>query len=608
LIQRTLVDLFRESAEENADEVAMRYKREGTWQEVTYEGFQQYVEDLAGGLLYLDVEPGDRVSIWSDNSPEWVIADYATMHVGAVTAPIYETLPADQAGYILEDSGAKVVFVEDEEKLEGVLSQQGRLDELEHIVVMGSVPEGYQDKADIVAMEELYTQGATYNEQLPDEMEGRVDDLGPEDLASCVYTSGTTGDPKGVMLTHGNVASNVEATAEALPVGDEIHLAFLPLAHSFARTGDEFVPYSTGSTVCFAEGLDELRDNMQEVEPTVMLSVPRLYEKMHQSIQDRMAEQNPIVERLFAWATDVGWEVAQRKIAGEEPGGLLAVKKRLADRLILDKLQEITGGRLKFFVSGGAALNPAIMKFFASADLWIMQGYGLTETSPVISANTPDDYRIGSVGRPLDAVEVRIAEDRWEGSEEEGEIQVKGPNVTQGYHERPEQTGELFTDDGWLRTGDVGRIDEDGFLYVTDRLKKIFKTAYGKYIVPNKIEGRLKERPFVEQAVVVGEDRKFVSALLAPDFEQLEAWAEDEGIGYEDHADLVTKQAARDRIWEEVETVNENLARYESLKEVALLPRLLDEEHDELTPTMKIKRRVVHEHFADEIEAMYPDE
>jgi long-chain acyl-CoA synthetase len=360
--------------------------------------------------------------------------------------------------------------------------------------------------------------------------------------------------------------------------------------------------------VCFAEGQDELRDNMQEVRPTVMLSVPRLYEKMHQSIRDKMEDKGPVAERLFAWAVGVGREVAQRKIDDEPVEGWLAVKKNLADTLVLDKLQDVTGGRLKYFVSGGAALNPAIMEFFASAGLWIMQGYGLTETSPVISCNRPDAYRFGSVGQPLDDVEVRIAQETWDGAEDEGEIEVRGPNTTEGYSGLDDETAELFTDDGWLRTGDVGRLDDDGFLHITDRLKKIFKTAYGKYIVPNKIEGKLKERPFIEQAVVIGEDRKFVSALLAPDFDQLEAWADEQGIPYETHADLVEHEAVEARIWEEVERVNEDLARYESLKEVALLPRLLDEEHDELTPTMKIKRRVVEEHFADEIEAMYPDE
>jgi len=608
LLQRTLVDLFQASAEEHADEVAMRYKREGRWQEITYEDLQGFVEDLAGGLLFLDLEPGDRVGIWSANSPEWVIADYASMHAGAVTAPVYETLPADQAGYILEDAGAKVVFVEDEDKLEGVLSQQGRLDDLETIVVMGPVPEGYEEKSNILGMDELYTQGNTYNDQLPETLPERIDARGPEDLASLVYTSGTTGDPKGVMLTHRNFASNVEATVEALPIEEEIHLAFLPLAHSFARTGDEFVPYSTGSTVCFAEGQDELRDNMQEVQPTVMLSVPRLYEKMHQSIRDKMEDKGPVAERLFAWAVGVGREVAQRKIDDEPVEGWLAVKKNLADTLVLDKLQDVTGGRLTYFVSGGAALNPAIMEFFASAGLWIMQGYGLTETSPVISCNRPGAYRIGSVGQTLNDVEVRIAQETWDGAEDEGEIQVRGPNVTQGYDGLEEQTEELFTEDGWLRTGDVGRLDDDGFLYITDRLKKIFKTAYGKYIVPNKIEGKLKERPFIEQALVVGEDRKFVSALIAPDFEQLTTWADEEGLAVDSHEDLVENEAVRDRIWAEVDRVNEDLARYESLKEIALLPRVLDEDHDEMTPTMKIKRRVVEEHFADEIETMYPDE
>jgi long-chain acyl-CoA synthetase len=608
LAKDTLVDFFQRSASEHADTEAMKYKRGSSWHSITYGGFRRFVEDLAGGLLSLGIEDGDRVAIWSANSPEWVIADYATLHVGAASAPVYDTLTPEQAEHILDDSGARVVFVEDQDKLDAVLAASSNLDALEYVVTMGPLPEGYEAKAEILGMDELYARGRSYLDQVPDALQERYQQLTPGDLASLVYTSGTTGVPKGVKLTHRNFASNVQATVDALEMDEEVHLGFLPLAHSFARTGDQFVPYSTGSTVCFAEGVDELVDNMQEVSPTVVLSVPRLYEKMHSRIVDKIESKGAVAQRLFEWAKDVGREVAQHKIDNEPLPTVLAAKHAAAKRLVLDQIQETTGGRLRFFVSGGAALNPDIMEFFASVGLWIMQGYGLTETSPVISANTEQDYRIGSVGKPIDEVEVRIAEELWDGSEDEGEIQVQGPNVTEGYYGLPEETAELFTDDGWLRTGDVGRIDEDGFLYVTDRLKKIFKTAYGKYIVPNKIEGKFKQQSPVEQAVVIGEDRKYVSALFAPDFEQLEAWAEDEDLEWDTHEDLVDHERVQQLFERAVERVNGDLARYESVKKFTVLSRVLDQVHDELTPTLKVKRRVVHEHFADEIDGMYPDE
>ncbi len=585
----------------------MRYKRQGTWHTVTYDGMKRFVEDLAGGLISLGLEPGERVGIYSANTPEWIITDYAALHCAAVTAPVYDTLTVDQAAYILNDAEAKVVFVENEEKLEGVLSKASELEHLEHIVVMGPVPEGYEAKDNILGMDALYTRGRTYLEELPDLLQDRVDSIGPNDLASLVYTSGTTGNPKGVMLTHKNFASNVEATLQGLPIAEETHLAFLPLCHSFARTGDQFVPYSSGSTVCFAEGLDDLAKNMQEVHPTVMLSVPRLYEKMYAKIKQSVDEGSALKQKIFNWSIEVGREVAHKKADGEDIGAGLSFKHKLASKLVFDKLKETTGGKLKFFVSGGAALSPEIMEFFASADLWIMQGYGLTETSPVLTANNPDDYRFGSVGKAIPGVEIRIDEEVWDGSEGEGEIQARGPNITQGYYKLPEETEALFTEDGWLRTGDVGRLDEDGFLFITDRLKQIFKTAYGKYIVPNKLETLLTDQPHIAQAVIIGEDRKYVGALVVPDFERLEPWATEQGLSFETREDLVALDDVHELIWGEVERVNEELARYEQIKRIELLHRELDQENDELTPTLKVKMRVVEDNWADEIEALYPD-
>ncbi len=602
-----LVELFQDTVEEHKDQAAMKYKRGGAWHTVTYAGLSRFVEDLAGGLLWLGIEEDDRVALWSANSPEWVIADYATLHTGAISAPIYDTLTGDQAAYILEDSGARVAFIEDPEKLDEVLNRLGELPDLEAVVMLGPVPEGYEGKDHLYGMDELYARGREHLDENPEALQDRIDAISPEDVASFVYTSGTTGNPKGVILTHWNFASNVKATEEVLPIAGQLHLGFLPLCHSFARVADQFVPYSTGSTVAFAEGVDQLVQNMGEVSPTVMSSVPRLYEKMQARVEESVESGGALKKRLFDWALGVGAEVAHRKADGKGIPFFLKVKYNVAHALVFKKLDDLTGGELEFFVSGGAALAQEVQEFFASAGIWIMQGYGMTETSPVISANSFEDFRFGSVGKPIPGVEVRINQEVWDGAEGEGEIQVRGPNVTQGYHNLPDETEALFTEDGWLRTGDVGRFDEDGFLYITDRLKQIFKTAYGKYIVPNKLEAKLKNQAHIAQPVIIGESRKFVSALIVPDFERLEGWADDQGLAFEDHTELVELPEVQELLQEQVDAVNEELARYESIKTFTLLPKELTVEDGELTPTLKVKMRVIEDMYADEIAAMYPD-
>lgn len=607
MAKKHLVTLFQESVAANAERPALMYKRAGSWHTITYAGFGRFVEDLAGGLLALGVEAGDKVAIWSENSPEWVISDYGTLHTGAASVPIYHTLTQDQSAYILKDSDAKVCFVEDAERLEAVLAKRSELPELESIVVMGPVPAGYSGKDDILGMDELYAKGRAHLEANEGALTERIEALTPDTLASLVYTSGTTGNPKGVILTHWNFASNVQATAEVLPFHKELHLGFLPLAHSFARTGDEFYPYSVGSTVAFAEGLEQLTANMAEIQPTVMLSVPRLYEKMYAKIKDGVRQGSPTKQRIFAWAMGVGGEFAHRTADHRPIPATLKVKKSIADALVFKKIHQVTGGRLKFFVSGGAALSKEIQEFFAAAGLWILQGYGLTETSPVLSCNSPENYRFGSVGKPIPGVEIRLDDSEWEGVEGEGEIQCRGPNITEGYFRLEKETRELFTDDGWLKTGDVGRIDEEGFLFITDRKKELFKTAYGKYIAPQVLEGQLKNQDHIAMAVIIGEDKKYVAALIAPDFERLEPWAKAEGIAFESHEDLIANPKVRELIESEVAAVNANLARYEQVKRFELLDRELTQEDGELTPTLKVKRRIIHETYAPQIAACYPD-
>ncbi len=598
---KTICHLFFDIVDNYPEHVLFKYKKDGVYVGLKSKDVKEKVRDIANGLISLGVQPDSKVAIISHNRVEWVLADLAIVTSGGVTASIYPTLLGHQAAYIINDSDSEIIFVENMlqfEKIDGVWKDCPKL---KYIVVMDNTK---VDKENVMTFDELIQKGKEYAEKHPDEYKNRWESRKPEDLLTLIYTSGTTGDPKGVMLTHSNLVSNVkDSTTHVLKKRaldrNLVALSFLPLSHSLERMAGYYLMLYNKATIAFAESIDTVAQNMLEVRPTCMVSVPRLYEKIYAKILDTALSSGGLKKKIFLWATRVGSEVVKLRVQGKMPSGMLAFKYGLAKKLVFSKLKEKTGGRMQFFISGGAPLGKEIAEFFLAADLIILEGYGLTETSPVISVNTFEKIKPGTVGTPIPNVQVKIAED--------GEILCKGPNVMKGYYKKPEDTKEAIDPDGWFHTGDIGLIDDDGFLVITDRKKEIIVTSGGKNVAPQPIENALKASKYITQAVLIGDKRKYISALIVPDFEVLEKWAKQNGIEYSSHEDLIEKQVVKDLIAKEIEKVNHDLARYEQIKKFALLPHELTQEGGELTPTLKVKRRIVNEKYKEIIDGLYAE-
>ncbi|HEV8360675.1 MAG TPA: long-chain fatty acid--CoA ligase [Candidatus Thermoplasmatota archaeon] len=593
---RTLPEMFQATAKRRGDAPALKAKLpHGGWRTITWAGYARYVRDAASFLLTLGVKEGDRVALLSKNSPEWAVTDLAILHAGAVTVPIYETLAADKIAHILKDSGARVAIAGTRAQAEKLLGLLGT--RLEVVVCIeptqGQLGKQCLDWADALR------QGAVWDQEHRAHIEARWRSVKAEDLASLIYTSGTTGEPKGVMLTHGNFVSNVRDALQRIPCNeDELFLSFLPLSHSFERMAGHFVPVYLGCTVAYAESIEKLPENLLEVQPTVMNAVPRLFEKMWARVEAGAREQGK--ERIFQRAVETGRDYVRITRAEKRAAPfLLKLKHRAFDRLVYAKIRARVGGRVKYFVSGGAHISEELEWNFAAVGLPILGGYGLTETAPVIAVNSFEDWRPGSVGKPIPECEVRIAAD--------GEIEVRGPNVMKGYFNLRKATNDVFTEDGWLRTGDIGHLDTDGFLFVTDRKKELFKTSGGKYVAPQPIEDQLRASPLIMEAVCVGDGKPYVAALVVPDLDALAAWAKQQGIPTEDKPALARDERCVAAIHAEIEKVNARLSKWETIKRWTLLPRELTQEHGELTPTLKVKRRVIAERYADAIAALYHD-
>ena len=569
-------------------------------EELSTQEFFDRIRDLSLGLGALGVEPGDRVAILSDSRPEWVIADLAALTAGAVTAPIYPTLPESQVRYILADSGARVVVVADETQATKVRAVWDALPDLSALVIMD--PAGEPAAAGGASgREELSLADATgrghrrlmAEDGLGREYKERAAAIAPDQLATIIYTSGTTGEPKGVMLTHGNVASNVmDGSAVVRVDSEDVALSFLPLSHAFERAV-VFMYLYHGTTVTFAESLETIARDLGAVSPTVMTGVPRVYEKFHARVHEAVAGAPAIRRRLFHWAVGVGLRRSQADLAGRSASLLTRLQHGLAERLVLSKVRGRLGGRLRFVVSGSAPLSTPIAEFFFAIGIPVAEGYGLTETSPTLTVNPLERPKLGTVGPAIRNVELEIAAD--------GEVLARGPNIMQGYYGKPDATAEVMRD-GWFCTGDIGSLDDDGYLTILDRKKELIVTAGGKNIAPNPIEAELKRSPLVAEAVLIGDRRPYVSALLVPDFAALAAHTGVEGASREEiveRADIVA------RFDEVVERVNSGLARHEQIKRSALLPTEFGIATGELTPTMKVKRRVVAERWSDAIDRLY---
>ncbi|MBX5477464.1 MAG: long-chain fatty acid--CoA ligase [Pyrinomonas methylaliphatogenes] len=595
----TLVEVFERAARNVRKPDMLNYKRDGRWHAISTDEFIARAHRVAAGLRSLGIRRGDRVALLSENRPEWTITDAGCQFAGATDVPIYPTQAPAQVRYILDDAQARALFIQHRASFARIAEQVRACPTLERVIFFD--PEGARE-AGAMTLAELEERGRALLEERPHLVEESARAVRPDDLATLIYTSGTTGEPKGVMLTHMNLVSNLLDSCVELRLNErDVALSVLPLSHVFERLL-MYVYVHFGVSVYYAESIEKLAENMREVRPTVMAAVPRLFEKMYARIRERAAAGGPIKAKLLDWAIEVGKEWAKRTLGGERVPFALALQHRLASRLVFSKWKEAVGGRLRYFVSGGAALPAELGYIFTGAGLTILQGYGLTETSPVISVCTLSANRMGTVGRPIRNVEVRIAAD--------GEIEVRGPNVMRGYYNKPEETRAAFTEDGWFRTGDVGMLDRDGFLIITDRKKELFKTSGGKYIAPQPIEQKLKESPLVSQAVLVGDGRRFPAALIVPDWQKLRSFAAEKGMAVDQKTD---EELAHDPrivalVQREVDRLMQDFSQYERVKRIALLARELSIEGGELTPTLKIKRRVIDEKYRDVIERIYAED
>ena len=585
----SLVEALYRNVERSPGKAALVRKSGEKWRTTSYAELHARVERFAAGLAGLGVGEGSRVALMSKNRPKWAISDFAVQSLGAALVPVYPTLEPGQVAHILNDSGSRVLIVEDAELLERVRSVRDEVPELRSIIVMD---DSFTDVREGVLR---FGGVETAGEKEPvSGWEAGWRAIAREDVATIIYTSGTTGLPKGVVLTQGNLLSNVEGTSEALPVrGDDTFLSFLPLSHVFERTSGQFLALSLGATTYYAESIEKVPENLREVKPTLMLSVPRLYEKVYDRVTQQVSSGPALRRRLFWSAIADGKRRYEIEKEGGKVGRVLETRLKLWDRLVFGKLREAVGGRVRFFVAGGAKLNADIGQFFHAAGIKIVEGYGLTETSPTISCNRLEKMRFGTVGPPLGNVEVRISGD--------GEILVRGPGVMRGYLDNEEATAEVFTEDGFFRTGDIGEFDEAGYLRVTDRAKNLMVLSTGKNVAPQPIEVALAAAQHISQAVLLGDGRKYVSALVVPDYETvrktLATDAPDEELAEDDRV--------RELVQEDIEAATEEFVSYERPKRFALLPRELNQEAGELTPTLKVRLGPVKERYGEVIEKLY---
>jgi long-chain acyl-CoA synthetase len=594
LEKEAIGSVFQERVEKFGDREFLRYKEGGQWISISWNQANENVKNFSLGMIALGLEDNENVALFSENRPHWIFADLAILSAKAVNVPIYATNTPAQAEYIISDSESRIVIVSTPNQLEKVLSVKDKLPNMKNIIIFD--PDGKPDPM-VISYDEVLQMGRDYADQ--GEFERRLAAVSPDDLSSIVYTSGTTGDPKGAMLTHDNFLSNVRSTRQAVEVGDnDLCLSFLPLSHVLERMAGYYTTMCSGSTIAFAESIDKVRDNLSEVKPTIMVSVPRLYEKMYAGVIANAEAGSGLKKSIFYWSLGIGKRLAQYKIMKHPAPAFLKLKFAIANKLVFSKLNTLLGGRLRFFVSGGAPLSQEIAEFFYSAGILICEGYGLTETSPVITCNTPDNFKFGSVGRVITEVEAKIADD--------GEILCRGPNVMKGYFKKPEATQEVMSDD-WFHTGDIGFFDGDGYLHITDRKKDIIVTSGGKNVAPQNIENMLKLNKYIEQIAVVGEQRKYLTALIVPSFPDLEEWAKGENISFSSHEDLAKNDKVIEFIGQEIKNLSDELASYEQIKKFVIIPEEFTQETGELTPTLKVKRKVLNAKFKDLIDKMYED-
>ncbi len=593
---QTLAELFRHAFKKHNRADALNYNSGGKWEKVSSDEICSRAEHIALGLYALGLRKGDKAAILAANSPEWTIADAGCQFAGIVDVPVYTTLAETSVCYIINDSGARIFFLQDNATFQLIAKIFPECKTLEKLVFFNA--EGVTAE-NAISLAELESLGADLKNEKPNLINDLAKAIEPADVATLIYTSGTTGEPKGVMLSHGNIISNVIDAGEKYSFSEkDVPLSVLPLSHIFERSA-MYLYIFNGMAVHYAESIDKVADNLREVRPTIFVGVPRIFEKVYAKAKLLAAESSPLKEKIFDWAIDVGKDFAFKTEKNLPVSFFLGVKHSIADKIVFAKFRAFFGGRLRFCITGGAALSETIYLIFNGAGVSIMQGYGLTETSPVITSSNPIDVKLGTVGKPIRNVEARIASD--------GEIEARGPNVMLGYYNKPEATRDVFTEDGWFKTGDIGQFDDEGFLKITDRKKELLKTSGGKYIAPSPIEQMIKGSRFVSQVVLVGNDRKFAAALIVPSFDQLASFAKHEGLKLKTPKEFCEDKTIIKLLEKQIDELTRNLSKFEKVKKIALLDAELTIEGGELTPTLKVKRRVVDEKYKDVIEKIYAE-
>ena len=589
---QTIPALFLRAVETYDKPDAFLRKKEGRYAAFSHAEALAAVKKTACGFLSLGLVKGDRIAVLSENRLEWMIADLGILSAGCVNVPIYATLPANQVEYILADAEVRAAVVSGPDQYAKIAPLLLRLSHLQHVVSFDPI----EGEPNVLTLEELMRRGGEGT--APGAFDDRVKTVGGGDIASIIYTSGTTGDPKGVVLTHSNFVSNVASCTEAFRIeSSDTCLSILPLSHALERTGGYYASLSKGVTIAYAENFNAVGENLREVRPTFIISVPRFFEKLYERVNDQVSRGSGARKKLFAWALRAG--VAHtREIVEKRHTPATMLRRCAADALVLKKVRARTGGRLRFCVSGGAPLSREIAEFFWAVGIPLLEGYGTTEGSPALSLNTLDAFKIGSVGRPLPQVEIRIADD--------GEILARGPNIMQGYFKRPDLTAEVIRG-GWYHTGDIGHVDADGFLVITDRKKDLIVTSGGKNVAPQLIERVLKTSEFISEVLILGDKRRFISAIIVPNFQKLEQFADAAGIEYGRREELVRDPAVIKKFENEVKTKCEQLAGFERVRKFVLRDRPFTVEDGDLTPTLKVKRRVVEKKHAKDIDALYTD-
>ncbi len=592
--------IFQNRVEEHGDNALVAYKnKDGVYEDISWNKMKEMVHNVGLFLISKGIQPDDKVALFSPNRYEWWVADMAILSIGAVNVPIYATNSAEESRYIIENSDSKMCFVGTKDHMDTILEVKDKLPNLGDIIIFDDL-----DKAPggVIDLKAAMKEGSAYKDK--DEFDKRLKQINIEDVATIIYTSGTTGPPKGVMLTHKNFVSNVNQLYAVDPSffpGEQIFLSFLPLSHSLERTVGYYAPIYLGKKVAFAEDVSKLVDNLKEIRPTFLVSVPRIYEKAHAGILAKISGESGVKKAIFNWAMGIAKQNLPYACEEKPRKGFFALKYNLADKIIFSKLKVALGmDRMNCAISGGGPLSVSDAEFFLGMGIRVFEGFGLTETTPVTNANKPSLIKAGTTGPPVKDTEVKIGED--------GEVLIKGPQVMKGYYKNDAATKEAFTEDGFFKTGDIGEIDEDGYLKITGRIKDILVTSGGKNISPQNIEISLLASGFIGQAAVTGDNKKYLSALIVPTFESLENWARQQNISFKDHKDLISNDTVIKLFEKEIEDNTKNFARVEQIRKFTLMDKEWSQETDELTPTLKIKRRVINQKYASVIDSMYHDD